>query len=220
MIHPTKNAEGGPQGRLFAFVGVQAVRATSPAWLLLLRPILPAMFRSLSKVLFKLLGWRLVDHRPAALGSAIYLVVPHTSNWDFPLGLMARSMARISANYLAKRSLFKPPFGWFFRVTGGYPVDRSKNTHLTDQVVHYFRTVPHFSIAITPEGTRKRVETWKTGFWRIAKQADVPLILTSFDYGRKEVTLSSPFIVGDDMEADIAALRAYFAPIQGKHPDR
>jgi 1-acyl-sn-glycerol-3-phosphate acyltransferase len=134
------------------------------------------MFRAFAMLVFRLLGWRLTDRRPVPMGSAIYLVVPHTSNWDFPLGLLVRSIARIQANYLAKQSLFRPPIGWLFRALGGYPVDRSKSTNLTDQVVHYFRTVPGFSVAITPEGTRKQVAHWKTGFWHIAKQAGVPLV--------------------------------------------
>jgi 1-acyl-sn-glycerol-3-phosphate acyltransferase len=177
------------------------------------------MFRTISRLMLKLMGWRIIDHRPGGLGSAIYLVVPHTSNWDFLIGLFARSAARIDANYLMKKSLFSPPFGWFFRATGGYPVDRAKSTNLTDQVVDYFRTVPGFSIAITPEGTRKKVDSWKTGFWRIAKKADVPLVLTSFDYSRKEVTLSGPFRVGNDMDSDIATLMEYFKPFAVKNPD-
>ena len=165
----------------------------------------------------RLFGWRVIDHRPPGLGSAIYLVAPHTSNWDFFIGLFARSVARIEAKYLAKKSLFDPPVGWFFRATGGYPVDRSKSMHITDQVVEYFNTVPDFSIALPPEGTRKKVEAWKTGFWRIAKKADVPLVLTSFDYKRKEVTLSEPFRLGEDMDKDIAWMTTYFAQFSGRN---
>jgi 1-acyl-sn-glycerol-3-phosphate acyltransferase len=176
------------------------------------------MFRAFAMLVFRLLGWRLTDRRPVPMGSAIYLVVPHTSNWDFPLGLLVRSIARIQANYLAKQSLFRPPIGWLFRALGGYPVDRSKSTNLTDQVVHYFRTVPGFSVAITPEGTRKQVAHWKTGFWHIAKQAGVPLVLSSFDYAKKEVTLSEPWFVGEDKEKDMAALMDYFRPFTGKNP--
>ena len=175
------------------------------------------MFRTFSRAALRLLGWRVIDERPAHMGSAIYLVVPHTSNWDFFIGLFARSAARINANYLAKKSLFDSSMGWFFRATGGYPVDRSKNTNITDQVVEYFNTVPGFSIAITPEGTRSKVDAWKTGFWRIAKKADVPLILTSFDYARKEIILSRPYSLGEDMEEDITRLMAYFKPIKGKN---
>lgn len=176
------------------------------------------MFRTFSRLVLHLAGWRIIDHRPEPMGSAIYLVVPHTSNWDFFIGLFARSVARIKANYLAKKSLFDSPMGWFFRATGGYPVDRSRNTNITDQVVAYFRTIPGFSIAITPEGTRAKVDAWKTGFWRIAKGANVPLVLTSFDYARKEITLSKPWTAGNDMEQDIIELMAYFQPFKGKNP--
>lgn len=177
------------------------------------------MFRRFSLLVFRLIGWRIVDHRPPGLKKAIYVVAPHTSNWDFVIGVFGRSIARLdNTRYLAKRSLFAPPFGWFFRALGGYPVDRSKSTGITEQVVAYFNTIPDFCIAITPEGTRKHVTQWKTGFWRIAKQAGVPMILTSFDYGRKEITFREPFFAGDDMEADIAWMMDYFKAFQGRNP--
>lgn len=175
------------------------------------------MFRPLARLLFKLTGWRVIDHRPADLGSCVYVVAPHTSNWDFVVGVCARSIARLGhARYLAKKQLFVWPIGWFFRITGGVPVDRSKHTNLTDQVVAYFRSIPGFCIGITPEGTRKQVAHWKTGFWRIAKGAGVPLVLTSFDYSRKEVTFREPFQVGDDMDKDIAWVVQYFSQFKGK----
>lgn len=176
------------------------------------------MFSLFSKAILKVLGWRVLDKRPPGQGSAIYLVVPHTSNWDFFLGLLVRSALRIKANYLAKKSLFDSPLGWWFRMLGGHPVDRSRHGNITDQVVAYFNTLPYFAIGITPEGTRSKVEKWKTGFWHIAHQARVPLILTSFDYGRKEVTFSAPYRVSDDKDKDIAELMAYFKPFQGKNP--
>lgn len=176
------------------------------------------MFRPIARLVFKLWGWKVVDHRPAGLGQAIYVVAPHTSNWDFVVGVFARSIARLdSARYLAKKQLFVWPFGWLFRALGGYPVDRSKHTNITDQVVGYFRTIPDFCIGITPEGTRKQVNTWKTGFWRIAKGAGVPLILTSFDYGRKEVTFREPFWVTDDMDADIKWMMDHFKQFKGRN---
>ncbi len=176
------------------------------------------MLSHISRAILCILGWRVIDRRPAELGSVIYLVVPHTSNWDFFLGLLVRSSLRFKSNYLAKKSLFDSPLGWFFRATGGYPVDRSRAMHITDQVSEYFRTIPGFSIAITPEGTRKKVEAWKTGFWRIARQANVPLVPVSFDYGRKEVILAELFHVSDDMDKDIATLMEYFKPFVGKNP--
>lgn len=179
---------------------------------------LAAMFRLFSKAILQLFGWKVIDKRPADTGSAIYLVVPHTSNWDFFIGLFVRSAVGLKANYLAKKSLFDSPLGWWFRMIGGYPVDRSKNNNVTDQVVDYFKTLPYFAIAITPEGTRSKVEKWKSGFWHIARKAKVPLVLTSFDYSRKEVIFSDLYRVSDDKEKDIAELMAYFKPFVGKNP--
>ncbi len=177
------------------------------------------MFRPFAVLIFRITGWKVIDHRPKPMGQCIYLVAPHTSNWDFLVGICARSIARLkNAGYLGKKQLFAWPIGWFFRALGGYPVDRGKHTNITEQVVHYFNTVPDFSIGITPEGTRKQVRKWKTGFWRIAKGANVPLILTSFDYGRKEVTFSEPFRVGEDMDKDIATLVEYFRKYRAKRP--
>lgn len=176
------------------------------------------MFRLVSSAVFRLIGWRVVDHRPADLDRCIYVVAPHTSNWDFVIGVFARSIARLGhVKYLAKASLFRPPFGWLFRALGGYPVDRSKSTNLVDQVVHYFRTVPHFSIAITPEGTRRHVDRWKTGFYHIAVQAGVPLVLASMDYARKRVTFREPFTPTGDVEADIAWMMDHFRQFRGRN---
>lgn len=176
------------------------------------------MFRPIAAFLFKLLGWKVIDQRPAGLRQCIYVVAPHTSNWDFPLGILARSIGRLeNARYLAKKELFKPPFGWIFKVTGGVPVDRGKSAHIVDQVAGYFRTVPDFAIGIAPEGTRKYVAKWKTGFWHIARKAEVPLILTSFDYGRKEVIFREPYMVGDDVEKEMAWIQNYFTQFKGKN---
>ncbi len=177
------------------------------------------MFRPIALLIFKLLGWKVIDRRPKPMGPCIYVVAPHTSNWDFFMGLCVRSIARLgNVRYLAKKSLFVWPVGWIFKALGGYPVDRSKSTNLTDQAVAYFNQIPDFSLAITPEGTRKKVDQWKTGFWRIAKGANVPLILSSFDYGRREVILREPFFVGDDMDKDIAWMTDYFKQFKGKQP--
>src|SRR6187402_1481731 len=101
------------------------------------------MFRAIAVFTMKLLGWKVIDRRPAGLVQCIYVVAPHTSNWDFPLGLIARSIGRLdNARYLAKKELFKPPLGWIFKVTGGHPVDRGKSAHVVDQVANYFRTIP------------------------------------------------------------------------------
>ena len=89
------------------------------------------MFRPVALLLFKLCGWKVIDHRPATMGQCIYVVAPHTSNWDFLVGVCARSIGRLkNTKYLAKKQLFVWPFGWLFRALGGYPVDRGKNTNM------------------------------------------------------------------------------------------
>ena len=178
------------------------------------------MFRPIAVLIFRLLGWKVIDHRPKGLVQCIYVVAPHTSNWDFPLGVLARSIGRLgNARYLGKKELFRPPLGWIMKALGGYPVARGKSAHVVDQVVGYFRTIPDFAIGIAPEGTRKQVTKWKSGFWHIAKKANVPLILTSFDYARKEVTFREPYWVGDDVDKDMAWIMDYFRPFRGKRAE-
>lgn len=167
-----------------------------------------------------LANWRIEDHRPKDLERYIVVVAPHTSNWDFLVGLAVRSIARMSdAKYLAKRSLFKPPFGWLFRFLGGYPVDRSKHNNLVDAVVAMFDRGEITKIAITPEGTRRYQPDWKTGFHRIARGAGVPIILCTFDYPRKLAMIGAPFPLTDDPEADILRMKDWFRPHKGKNPE-
>lgn len=178
-----------------------------------MRLIFSFFFRTLA-------GWRIQDDRPAGLDRYIVVVAPHTSNWDFIVGLAVRSLARMKdTKYLAKQSLFKPPFGWFFRAVGGYPVDRSKHNNLVDAVVAMFNRGEIKKIAITPEGTRKYQPDWKTGFHRIATQAGVPIILATFDYPKKLVIITAPFPLTSDPEADIARMKDWFRPHKGKNPE-
>ncbi len=170
--------------------------------------------------LLTLFGWRIRDDRPTGLERYIVVVAPHTSNWDFLVGLAVRSIARMrDVKYLAKASLFKPPFGWFFRAVGGYPVDRSKHTNLVDAVVSMFNRGEISKIAITTEGTRKYQPDWKTGFHRIATGAGVPIILATFDYAEKLVVLSEPFALTADPVADIERMKDWFRPHKGKNPE-
>lgn len=167
-----------------------------------------------------LAGWRIQDERPAGLDRYIVVVAPHTSNWDFFVGLAVRHLARMGdVKFLAKNSLFKPPLGWVFRALGGYPVDRSKHTNLVDAVVAMFDRGDIHKIAITPEGTRKYQPVWKTGFHRMATGAGVPIILCTFDYAQKLVIITAPFPLTADPEADIVRMKDWFRPHKGKNPE-
>src|SRR6266849_4696069 len=122
------------------------------------------MFRPIYLLIFKLIGWRVEGSFPTDKKKYIVAVAPHTSNWDFVIGVMARSILKIQrARFLGKNQLFKAPFGWFFRLIGGYPVDRSSSHDMVHQVVTIFNEHEAFILAIAPEGTRKKVPKLKTG---------------------------------------------------------
>src|SRR2546430_128791 len=124
------------------------------------------MLRSIYLLIFKLIGWRVEGSFPPDLKKYIIAVAPHTSNWDFVIGVMARSILNIQrARFLGKSQLFKAPFGWFFRAIGGHPVDRSSSHDMVHQVATIFNEHNEFILAIAPEGTRKKVTKLKTGFY-------------------------------------------------------
>ncbi len=176
--------------------------------------------KSTSKFIFtKIFGWKLVGEFPKELKKYVVIGVPHTSQWDFVLGLIVRSMTGEKINFIGKQSLFKPPFGFVFKKLGGTPVDRSKSNNLVDAIIQLFDTKEEFRLALSPEGTRKRVDKWKTGFYYIAKGANVPIVLFTFDFGRKQVALSKPFYTTDDKEKDFNYFYAFFKDVQGKHPE-
>ena len=156
---------------------------------------------------------------PADLKKYIVAVAPHTSNWDFIIGVMARSILRMqNARFLGKSSLFKAPYGWFFRSLGGYPVDRSKHNDMVQQVVDIFQAHEQFILAIAPEGTRKKVDKLKTGFYYIAKKANIPVIPCGFDFKRKVVVIGQPFYATDNVEADMERLMSFYRNITGANP--
>ncbi|MFN8341169.1 MAG: lysophospholipid acyltransferase family protein [Cyclobacteriaceae bacterium] len=171
--------------------------------------------------LFYITGWKIEGEFPRHVKKYIVAVAPHTSNWDFVVGLAARSILRMQrAKYLGKSQLFKPPFGWFFRMLGGHPVDRSSRHDMVDQVVNVFNTHDEFILAMAPEGTRKKVEKLKTGFYYIALGAGVPIIPAGFDYKRRRIIIAQPFSVTGDFQKDMAQLLAFYKTITGKNPDQ
>lgn len=180
------------------------------------------MLPFLSKLILKILGWKIVGEYPHHLKKFILVVVPHTSNWDFPLGIMVRTVwdPKRAVKFIGKDSLFKRPHGFFFYWLGGYPVDRSKRNNFVQAVVDIFNSKEKFAIVLAPEGTRKRVEKLKTGFYFIAKGAQAPLILVKFDYEHKEVKFSEPFYTTENQEADFEFIDNHFRGVKGKIPEK
>jgi len=178
------------------------------------------MLRPLYIFIFKLIGWKIEGTFPTNLKKYIIAVAPHTSNWDFVIGVMARSILRIQrARFLGKDSLFKPPFGWFFRWLGGYPVDRSGKHDMVQQVVAIFNKHDEFILALAPEGTRKKVSKLRTGFYFIAKGAGVPIIPVGFDFSKKRVVVTEPMYTSDNQEEDLDKLLSFYRNIRGKNPE-
>ncbi len=178
------------------------------------------MLRPLYSLLFKWMGWRVDGSFPPELKKYIVAVAPHTSNWDFVIGVMARSILRMQhTKFLGKSSLFKPPFGWLFRSLGGHPVDRTKSHDVVQQVVEMFNQYDHFILALAPEGTRKKVDKLKTGFYYMAKGAGIPIIPVGFDFSTKRVVISKPFYTSDDVQGDFDRLMAFYRTMRGKNPE-
>lgn len=178
------------------------------------------MIGYLTKPIYHLLGWKLKGRYPRELKHLILIVAPHTSNWDFPLGLLVKFWLRMDdVSYYAKASLFKGPLGLFLKSINGIPVDRSTNHNFVNQAVRDFKEKEIHRILFTPEGTRKRRDSFKTGFYYIAKEANVPILPIIFDYGLKEIRMLEPLYVRGDGPAEIEEIRSLFKGIKGKNPE-
>ena len=178
------------------------------------------MFRFLCKLILKIMGWKSVGGFPYYLKKYVVIVAPHTSNWDFIIGVLFRKALRLEkARYLGKKELFDPPFGFLFRWLGGYPVDRGQNKNMVDEVVKIFNAHEEFGIALSPEGTRKRVDKLRSGFYNIAKGANVPIVMVGLDFANKQVVFADPFYASESQDKDFEHILKFFRPIQGKFPE-
>ena len=177
------------------------------------------MLRLISIIGLKLFGFKITgDHRPDLL-KKIYAVVPHTSNWDFPIGLMVMYKMRFRVNYFGKASLFKGPFSWIFTKTGGIPINRSKSNNTVQDIVEIIKLRETFTLALAPEGTRAKVDKLKKGFYHISKLAEIPIVLVRFDYQNKIIDFGELFLPSDDIEMDFQYIRSYFNGVLGKNPE-
>jgi len=167
-------------------------------------------------IYYKVLGWKVAGEFPVHLDKFVIAVVPHTSWVDFFLGLLIRKVWNEQINWVGKQSLFKPPFGWFFRWVGGAPIDRSKNNDAVTAAANVFADRKKFRLTLAPEGTRQKVAEWKTGFYYIAKAAEVPIVLIAFDFGKKQVKVSQPYFPTEDKEADFKNYKSFFKGVVGK----
>ena len=175
----------------------------------------------ISKFILKtVLGWKLVNDFPKELKKYVVIAAPHTSWQDFPIGILARNTSNVKINFIGKDSLFKGPFGFIFRSLGGTPVDRSQSNNLVEAIVKVFNEKEEFRLALSPEGTRKKVDKWKTGFYYIAKGSNVPIVMATLDFKNKQVKISEPYYTTDDKEKDFEYFKSFYKDVQGKKPDQ
>lgn len=184
-------------------------------------PVLLPALRALARAWLRAAGWRTEGSLPAHAAKCVLVAAPHTSNWDLPYALSLALGLQLHLAWMGKASLFQAPFGGLMRWLGGLPVDRSKSHNAVDSAARALREASGpLQLAIAPEGTRGRVQEWKTGFYFIAQQAGVPIVLAYVDYGRKVGGLGPVFTPTGDVQRDIAEIRRFYAGVQGRNPQQ
>ncbi len=169
--------------------------------------------------MLKLFRW---DHRGALPDAPKYVVVgaPHTSNWDFLVMIAFTGKLGMKASWVGKHTLFRGVFGPIFRSLGGIPIDRTRSQGLVEQVAEEFARRDRLALIITPEATRGKSTHWKSGFYRIAQRAGVPILLGSVDYPRRRVEFGPCFEPSGDIDADFETIRAFYEGKRGKYPEK
>jgi 1-acyl-sn-glycerol-3-phosphate acyltransferase len=179
------------------------------------------MGRWLSAFLLRLFGWHTDGSLPDGIKKAVVVSAPHTSAWDFIIGRLTFWAIRVNIRFLIKKESFGFPFGPFLRWIGGVPVTRGKyKSSLVSDVTELFRNSENLIVVITPEGTRKRADQWKKGFYMIALSAGVPIALSYIDYGKKTGGIGPILFPSGDYTADLRFIQDFYRGVTARHPDR
>jgi 1-acyl-sn-glycerol-3-phosphate acyltransferase len=172
--------------------------------------------QALGKLLLRLAGWRIEGALPD-VPKVVISVAPHTTNWDFVVGVLVLWTLDVKISFLGKHTLFRGWFGRWMRSIGGIPVDRSQSHGMVGETVAAFNATDRMVLAIAPEGTRQRDKGFKTGFLRIAYEARTPVLLAFFDFSRKVVGFGPLFQPSGDFERDMKQIHDFYRPIRGKY---
>lgn len=177
------------------------------------------MLKIISNFILNLFGWSVDKNLPP---DKKYIIIGafHTSNWDFPLTLLGLSAMGLKFNWVGKDSLFKWPLGIFFKSIGGIAVDRSLHTGFIKKIANLYDNYDELTIALAPEGTRSKTEYWKSGFYYIALEANIPVALGYIDYPNKKIGVGKYFIPGGDIEKDLLIIKDFYKNKKGKHPKK
>ena len=184
-------------------------------------PVVKRLLRAGSRVFLRLTGWTVEGALPAEAVKSVFIAAPHTSNWDLPYTLMVALCLHLNIYWIGKASLFRWPFGPVMRWLGGIAVDRNQSTNLVAAAAAAIRAADGpLQLVVPPEGTRGKTRHWKTGFYFIALEARVPIVMAYMDYERKASGLGPIFMPSGDVETDMAQIKRFYAPIKGRRADR
>jgi len=177
-----------------------------------------ATSRALGRAALRILGWRIEGEVPD-VPRCVVILAPHTSNWDFVVAMATLLALGLRAHYLGKHTIFRGPFGRLLRWSGGLPVDRAAPGDIGERAAAMMRAADRMFLALAPEGTRRKVQHWKTGFHRIAITAGVPIFPAALDYRTRTVRLFPLFEPGPDYAADLGRLRSLYLAAMARHPE-
>ncbi len=184
-------------------------------------PIVNTLLRAFSLAFLKLTGWKVLGRMPEGCSKSVWIAAPHTSNWDLPYTLMVVFALNLKVYWMGKEQLFRPPFRGLMMWLGGIPVDRAKANNLVAASVETLKNAEGpMQLIVPPEGTRSKARYWKTGFYYIAVGAQVPIVMAYMDYEKKISGLGPVFQPTGDIEADMLAIKAFYAPFKGRNADQ
>ena len=184
-------------------------------------PVVNTLLRLISTAFLRLTGWKVVGTLPANAAKSVLIAAPHTSNWDLPYTLMVAFALRLNVYWMGKASLFRPPFRGVMMWLGGIPVDRAQSNNLVAaSSAAILQATGPLQLIVPPEGTRSGTRYWKTGFYYMAAGAGVPIVLAYLDYEKKVGGLGPIFQTTGDIDADMLAIKAFYAGVKGKNADQ
>lgn len=186
---------------------------------LLNTPFVTPFIRAICSIMLKAFGWTVEGEIPAHVKKFVATVAPHTSNWDFVILLMVAFVLRVDAHWMGKHTLFRfPVLRSIMTYFGGIPVNRGVRSGMVAKATAMFSAHDEFALGIAPEGTRKAVARWRTGFWHVAHNAGVPLYLAFIDYKTKRVGIFGEFRLSNNVESDMERIKLFYAGFHGRHP--
>lgn len=178
------------------------------------------MIKKIASFIFYLSGWKVEGEVPSDIKRYIIIAAPHTSNWDFFYGRLCFFIKDVPLKFCIKKEWFRFPFNLILKPLGGIPINRNKNTNLTDEIAAVFGDYEELAIMIPPEGTRSYNPNWKKGFYYISQKANVPIILGYIDYEKKIGGFGPVFHTSSNVENDIEKMKEFYRDIKGKYPEK